>query len=142
LYEVIPAGIQSTFLKDIDSLKYTPKAPRPVTPSSELLTVKFRYKTPGKEASELIVHPVEDRYSGLARTSENFRLAVSVAGFGLLLRKSEFKGTATYGDVLRLATSAQRDDAEGYRKELLQLIKKAALLSGADTTAGDLSQRR
>jgi Ca-activated chloride channel family protein len=141
LYEIIPAGTSSTFLKETDALKYTPKAPLPATPSAELLTVKFRYKTPGKDVSQLIVHSLQDRYTTLAGTSNNYRLAVSVAGFGLLLRKSEFRGTATYGDVLRLATSAQSDDAEGYRKELVQLIKKAAMLSGADTTAGALSQR-
>ncbi|HZH96501.1 MAG TPA: von Willebrand factor type A domain-containing protein, partial [Flavisolibacter sp.] len=45
LYEVIPAGVKSDFLKEVDSLKYSTKIkPAMSAGGNELLTVKFRYK--------------------------------------------------------------------------------------------------
>lgn len=59
---------------------------------------------------------------------EDFRMAAAVAAFGQLLRHSAFKGTATYDDVLSWAGNSRGTDAEGYRAEFIQLVKKAMLL--------------
>jgi Ca-activated chloride channel family protein len=130
LYEIIPAGVESQYLKSVDPLKYqnvvTQKASKN---TSEMLTIKFRYKSPAKNNSDLIEHPVVDNSTVYNRTSNNFRFAASVAEFGLLLRNSELKGTANYSDVYRRAKSALGNDEEGYRKEFLSLIRKAAALT-------------
>ncbi|MCH8021380.1 DUF3520 domain-containing protein [candidate division KSB1 bacterium] len=42
---------------------------------------------------------------------------------------SEFKGQASYENVLSLANSAKGSDSEGYRSEFVQLVKKASLLA-------------
>src|SRR5690606_8829992 len=42
LYEIIPVGVKSNYLKDIDNLKYTKQTNQNFT--DEMLTVKFRYK--------------------------------------------------------------------------------------------------
>lgn len=125
LYEIIPAGISSPFLKETDPLKYQNNKKAKSDFSDELLTVKFRYKAPGKETSALITHPVIDKGVALNSTSDNFRFAMAVSGFAMLLRNSEFKGTETYSDVLHIANSALGKDAEGYRKEFVTLVKKA-----------------
>jgi Ca-activated chloride channel family protein len=131
LYEIIPFGIKSSFLKEVDLLKYQKNKVQEKASnfSNELFTVKFRYKEPTKNTSELIVHPVQDKRVSFNETSNNFRFASAVAGFGMLLRQSEFKGNNTYNNILKMANDATGDDKEGYRKEFITLVKKAAALS-------------
>lgn len=131
LYEVIPVGVNSNFLKNVDSLKYQ-KNVAPFNKSShtdEILTVKFRYKAPDGEVSKLIEHPVKDKQIPIAKTSDNFRFAASVAQFGMLLRNSEFKSYASYTDVISLARKAKGNDEEGYRSEFIRLVESAQLLA-------------
>lgn len=131
LYEIIPFGIKSSFLKEVDLLKYQKNKVQEKASifSNELFTVKFRYKEPTKNTSELIVHPVQDKRISFNETSITFRFATAVAGFGMLLRQSEFKGNNTYNNILQMANDATGDDKEGYRKEFITLVKKAAGLS-------------
>ena len=129
LYEIIPAGVKSSFLKDVDPLKY--QEPGKKSFSNEILTVKFRYKAQGKDKSELIVHPVEDNIIGMDNTSENFRFAASVADFAMLLRNSKYKGNSSFEEVISLAGASLGQDNEGYRKEFLGLVKKAEKLKNA-----------
>ncbi len=63
---------------------------------------------------------------------ENLRFAASVAEFGMLLRESEFKANASYAQVLENAGSALGLDVEGYRKEFINLVKKAEELHNRD----------
>lgn len=131
LYEVIPVGVNSDFLKTVDSLKYQ-KNVTPLSKSAqtdEILTVKFRYKAPDGDVSKLIEHPVKDKQISIAKTSDNFRFAASVAQFGMLLRNSEFKSNASYADVLSLARNAKGNDEEGYRSEFIRLAESAKLLA-------------
>lgn len=137
LYEVIPAGVESEFLKKVDSLKYSKPVKQQASGGNELLTVKFRYKSPDKNKSELIEHAVVDAEKNFKATSDNFRFAASVAAFGMVLRNSEFKGSAKYESVLRMAKEAKGNDAEGYRKEFIGLVKKAAALAGTDDVASN-----
>jgi len=131
LYEVIPVGVNSDFLKGVDSLKYQ-KNIVPLSKSSqsdEILTVKFRYKEPDGDVSKLIEHPVLDKQIAIAKTSDNFRFAASVAQFGMLLRNSEFKSTSSFDNVLSLARKAKGSDEEGYRSEFVRLVESAQMLA-------------
>ncbi|MEI2738154.1 MAG: von Willebrand factor type A domain-containing protein [Chitinophagaceae bacterium] len=131
LYEVIPVGVKSDFLKGVDSLKYQ-KNIEPLSKSSyndEILTVKFRYKAPDGDVSKLIEHPVLDKQIPIAKTSDNFRFAASVAQFGMLLRNSEFKSAASFDNVLGLARKAKGTDEEGYRSEFVRLVESAEMLA-------------
>ena len=133
LYEVIPAGVNSSFLKDVDPLKYQ-KEVTPLSKSShtdEIMTVKFRYKAPDGDVSKLIEHAVKDNQIPIAGTSDNFRFAASVAQFGMLLRNSEFKSGASYSDVISMARKAQGSDEEGYRSEFVRLAENAQMLAKA-----------
>ena len=133
LYEIIPVGVKSDFLKGVDSLKYQ-KNIVPLSKSlqtDEILTVKFRYKEPDGDVSKLIEHPVKDNQIAIAKTSDNFRFAASVAQFGMLLRNSEFKSASSYSDVLNLARKAKGSDEEGYRSEFIHLVESAEMLAKA-----------
>jgi Ca-activated chloride channel family protein len=57
------------------------------------------------------------------QTSDNFRFSAAVAGFGMLLRDSEFKGSMTYNSVLSLARGAKGRDDDGYRAEFIRLVE-------------------
>ncbi len=128
LYELIPVGV-STELPKVDDLKYQEtQVKKDASQKGELGTVKFRYKPPSDSTSQLIEMPVFDKEIKAEKTSDNFRHAAAVAGFGLLLRKSEFKGNVTFDRVLELAKSAKGTDAEGYRQEFIQLVEKCKLL--------------
>lgn len=130
LYEIIPAGVESAFLKNVDDLKYQANKTKVKNSNTdEMLTVKFRYKAPDGDVSKLIEHPVADAQSLWAATSDNFKFAAAVAEFGLLLRNSEFKSDASYSNVLTLAKNAIGDDEEGYRAEFIKLVKSADKLA-------------
>ena len=131
LYEVIPVGVNSSFLKNVDPLKYQ-KNETPFSKSSqtdEIMTVKFRYKAPDGDVSKLIEHPLKDDDLSITKTSDNFRFAASVAEFGMLLRKSEFKGAASFDNIIKMARKAKGNDEEGYRSEFIRLVESAQMLA-------------
>jgi Ca-activated chloride channel homolog len=132
LYEVIPVGVKNEFAEKVDPLKYQqPTAPVTASANGEMMTIKFRYKKPDGEVSKLIVHPVEDHPFAAAGASINFRFAAAVAEFGMLLRDSEFKQSASFKNAWQMASASLGKDDEGYRKEFLQLLKSAQSLAKA-----------
>jgi Ca-activated chloride channel family protein len=138
LYELIPVGIKDTLMKDIDALRYQKTKPLSKTNfNDEVMNIKLRYKKPDGDKSILIEHPLQDENIAFNSTSENFRFASSVAEFGILLRNSQYKGTADFSSVKQTAQSAMGNDAEGYRKEFIQLIKKASSLKEKETAQLD-----
>jgi Ca-activated chloride channel family protein len=125
LYEIIPADAQSNqTVPDTDELKYQKNK---ITPSAftskELMTLKLRYKQPAAEESKLISKGLMEENIDYNKTSDNFRFSAAVAQFGMLLRNSEFKGNATYTDVVTLAEGAKGADKEGYRTEFINMVK-------------------
>ena len=132
LYEIIPVGIRSDLLGDIDPLKYQKtekkEGKKSLTDSPELLTLKLRYKQPDSNKSSKMEVSVIDKNTSLDNASENFRFSAAVAGFGMLLQDSKYKNDLTYDGIIRLAREATRYDPEGYRKEFIRLAESAALL--------------
>lgn len=128
LYEVIPAGSDEK-VASVDALKYQ-KSTGAAT--SELLTVKCRYKQPKDTTSVMFDQPLADANTSWLESSENFRFAIAVAQFGMLLRNSEYKGVASYENTILLAKNARGKDEEGYRAEFIRLAEKAQLLAQAN----------
>ncbi|MFC2156748.1 von Willebrand factor type A domain-containing protein [Acidobacteriota bacterium] len=128
LYEIIPYGSKEE-IPGSDKLKYQDtKISSEAFKSKELLTVKLRYKAPDGDTSKLIVHPLIDRSVRLAQASNNFKFSSAVAQFGLLLRDSEFKGSASLDSVLEMAKEAKGADNHGYRAEFINLVELSKLL--------------
>lgn len=131
LYEIVPAGVDIT-LPGVDPLKYqkTQSATQPsASNTSELLTVKIRYKAPQGETSQLLEFPVQDSDQTLNQASTDMRFAAAVASFGLSLRNSPDKGNASLALAQDLASTSLGEDREGYRHEFLNLVQKARSLS-------------
>ncbi|MDH5719439.1 MAG: VWA domain-containing protein [Spirochaetia bacterium] len=131
LYEIVPPEGEVN-LQKVDDLKYqTPASSNYGSNSSELLTVKIRYKEPKEEKSKLISYPVKDTNTLFENSSENLRFSAAVAGFGMLLRDSEYKGSSSFDMVYETAKNALGKDKNGYRAEFLRLVRLSQDLSSA-----------
>lgn len=102
LYEIVPAQ------------EYTGK--------EELGQFNFKYKKAlGEQSNELsLALPAVS-----AKPSGDFSFAAGVASFGMILRKSPYKGSSTYELSSELVEEGLGFDPYGYRKQFSQLIKKA-----------------
>lgn len=129
LYEIIPVGVESEFYK-VDELKYQSVKPNSNSSSAkELMTIKFRYKEPRGEISKLIVHALIDKDVSLENASDNFRWSAAVAGFGMLLRESEYLKSFNLDQILQLANGAKGEDKLGYRLEFINLVRSQEVLA-------------
>jgi len=127
-YELIPTGQKNPF-HNVDSLKYQPNISRGRNSnSSELMTVKFRYKDPHSETSKMVKSVVQEEIISLEKSTQDFRFSASVAEWALLLGNSEFKQNAHYPDMIQLAKSAKGKDEEGYRAEFIRLAELSRLM--------------
>lgn len=121
LYEIVPTGNNGGYTRQ---LKYQQSEVIPTAvENNELATIKFRYKRPQGTESILIEKTIPQIVEPLSRTSDNFRFSASVAGFGMLLRDSEYKGSMDYEEVLLLARGSKGEDYDGYRAEFIRLVE-------------------
>jgi secreted protein with Ig-like and vWFA domain len=137
LYEIVPVGTAAAAEsgRGAEPLKYQPAtgpaapAPKPAVDGPagrELLTVKLRAKRPEGNTSALTEVPLADAGAGFDAASADLRFAAAVAAFGMILRDSEHKGTASLELVEEIGGTAQGADPGGYRAEFLELVRKAA----------------
>lgn len=89
--------------------------------SDEIFTLSVRYKEPDKDKSKLNTY-VCDKECYTGNGSDNLRWAAAVAGFGLILKESEYVGDCTTDMVIELARSCnyRKDD---YKKEFIGLVE-------------------
>ncbi|SFV69169.1 Von Willebrand factor type A domain protein [hydrothermal vent metagenome] len=121
LYEIVLAkeGLENK----VDTLKYQIAKP---TLNSELATVKIRYKKPDGNTSILMSKVIDQNSDDI--NSKDYHFAQSVAGFGMLLRESEYKKDLTYDMLIKTAKSAKGEDEEGYRAEFIRMLEMVELL--------------
>jgi Ca-activated chloride channel homolog len=127
LYELVPAGVDFE-PGAVDALKYqTPSRPA-AGRGAELCTIKLRYKAPSSEQSRLLEHVVASTERALDHTSPAFRFSAGVAVFGMMLRQSDARGSASFALARRLAEGALEADPYGYRREFISLVDTALAL--------------
>lgn len=132
IYEITPPGsddqneVKSKY-KKTDNNKAENKY-SDLIDSEELLTVFLRYKNPQDKikdnANEFVV-PLTDSGKGWEKSSLDFRFASAVAGFGMLLRNSNYAGEVNFDLIMELASEGIGKDKNGLRKEFVELVKKA-----------------
>jgi len=119
LYEIVPAG--SARDGGVDPLRYQDQRRESARSGrDELAFVKVRYKRPQEDESRLIERPVSLR---IGDPSDDFQFASAVAGFGMILRQSEHRGSITVRQVLALAEDGMGADLDGYRSEFMELVR-------------------
>jgi Ca-activated chloride channel family protein len=130
LYEIVPAGSGEN-IPSVDPLKYqVSRRTQDEDYTSELLTIKVRYKQPDGRTSRLLEKPVRSNPSSIDDVSDNLRFAAAVVEFGMILRESEYKGTSTLEGAAKLAKSARGEDEDGYRSEMIRLISTVKDMRG------------
>jgi Ca-activated chloride channel family protein len=123
IYEVTPVGSAAVLN---DPLRYGTGA-APDGEASELGFLRLRYKAPGETVSQLIETPIP---VAATEGGTEARFAAAVAGFGQLLRGTDYLGDWGYADAVALATGAKGEDGFGYRAEAIQLMRLAEGLAG------------
>lgn len=123
LYELVfndsPMEFSSSELKYQDEAKGVE--------NGEFLTTSIRYKEPDGNESKLLVYPVTEANVDSAEMSPDMNFAAAAAEFGLVLRDSEYKGTATFDSIFALLDNYNYSDDE-YKAEFREIVKKAQYL--------------
>lgn len=129
LYEIIPVGAKDgkEWVKSVDPLKYQKRNVKNSS-TDEWLTLKLRYKQPDGQKSQLMEFAIKGEVDAFDKASDDLRFAASVAGFGMLLRDSQYKGSTTFDKVQAWAKSARGDDEQGFKAEMIRLAKTAETL--------------
>jgi len=136
LYEIVPVGAPDSH--EGIPLKYAKKDEKVAEPqSSEMLTLKLRYKAPDGDVSKLLTFPLAKDAVQRGVGDESFRWAAAVAAFGQLLRGSQYAGKFSINDVRDLAVGAKGEDPFGYRSEFIRLMERAAELKGNQPATND-----
>lgn len=137
LYELVPTGVSIPGKVDPNPfVDGTPNAPEHEAPKkaadepqpreNALFIWRLRWKQPDGDTSELVERNVFDAGLTFEQADPDFQWAASVTGFGMLLRHSPHRGTASYGLIEELAEGAKGEDPKGRRAEFLGLVKKAS----------------
>ena len=121
LYEVAFTDSEMDF--DSSDLKYSSDGEG--KENGEYLTVSVRYKEPDEDESRLLTYPVTfGAYS--EKMDDDMRFAAAVAEFGMILRDSENKGTATRGSILEMLDETDLKDDQ-YKIEFKELVKDSRI---------------
>ncbi len=122
LYELIEAGGEGA---EAPELKYQ----RPSTTGSpEYCTVSVRAKEPDGDESKLYSYPVGEE-SLREIMSSNLRFASAVAQVGMLLRGSEYSGTASYKSVSEQLEGVPGLKDDPWKDEFAFLVRRLAHLA-------------
>lgn len=132
LYEVVPVGedLREDGSPKVDPLKYTRPGGAGVDPgvAEELLTVKVRYKEPDSDLAQRVAFALVDGGATFEAASSDFQFAAAVAGFGMVLRDSPHRGSASLLAVGQWAERNASFDPGGRRAEFIELIRRAEAL--------------
>jgi len=121
-YEVVP-------LKRVGTVAHTQMANVAGEASEPLLTAKLQLNTRGIDAAVgLIQRTLSDTGFDFAAAPSDLKFAAAVAGFGMIMRDSEYKGNATIQQVLEWAEEGKGADINGYRAEFIELVRRAQTL--------------
>ncbi len=135
-YEIVPAGVESAS----QSVSQPKPASEPLefqkqvlVPSDDMLVFRLRYKIPGDgaETSRLMTSRLkgQDILLPLSAQGDDFRFATAVIEFGMLLRESRWRGSASWQSTIARARDAKGKDYDGYRAEFVRLAELAEMLS-------------
>jgi Ca-activated chloride channel family protein len=132
LYELVPPGAPVQ-MAGVEPSKFTKPAEPAAAPDADAATesfeVRLRFKPPTGDVSTERKFPIVDDGKDYAEASPDTKWAASVAAFGMILRESPYKGTATFEGVAEQAGAAKGDDPGGYRAEFIEMVEKARTLS-------------
>ena len=125
LYEIIPSDAGSAGPMTPLAHGEIAGRSRQLDTGRELLTVRVGYKEPTGDIDRKLEFSLADGGQTFEQASPDFQFAASVAAFGMVLRESPLRGSATYATVSEWGTRGAANDPGGYRAEFLDLVKRA-----------------
>ncbi len=126
LYEIVPVGVRSP-AGSTDPLKYQSERSS-TNDTSELATLKLRYKTPQGTKSRKLEAVIASDTAALSAADSEHRFATAVAEFGLVLSGSKNAPNADLTRARRRAESALGSPAHPTRRDFLELMERAERL--------------
>lgn len=124
LYEIVPVNTKCEFFEEVTDLKYTvTDETKAKNTSSELATIKFRYKKPDGDKSTEMISTITNSEVALKNASNDFKFCTAVAWFGLNLRNSKLVKNKSLIDIKALAKEGLANDNEGYKAEFIRLVE-------------------
>jgi Ca-activated chloride channel family protein len=115
LYEIVPADSEFDFGSAESRYQHADG-----NTEGEMLTVSIRAKEPDGDTSKLYEYPVD--MEPAAALSDNMKFAAAVTEVGMILRDSEWKGTATYDTALELLRDCGSVTGDTYKEEFLYMV--------------------
>lgn len=126
IYEITPVGSPALRVPPLRYGAQGDAAPIRAEFAEEVGFISLRWKDPGADESQLIDFPIA---AALTDPGTDAQFAAAIAGFGQLLRGSDFLGDWDYADAIALATANRGEDEFGYRAEAVQLMRLAESLA-------------
>ena len=102
--------------------------PKPDVDLQTFASLELRYKKSDENQSRLISHNMEHQPANFENSSPNMKFGAAVAAYGMLLRNSEFSGTASYSDIISWAENSNIIDNYGLKAEFVSLVKSVKSL--------------
>ena len=127
LYELTPVGSEATRLPP---LRYA-DADAAKGQADEIAFLKLRFKQPDADQSELIEQAIA-RPAQIGQGSVQLQFAAAVAAFGEALRGGKYLDGFRYAKIAQLARRAEGKDPFGFQAEFVELVNRAASLSGEE----------
>lgn len=129
-YELVPAGSTAPDpARPVDDLAFQESV---LKPSDDLGVLKLRFKQPGEGNEASVERQTRFAAASLLRPldsqGDDFRFASAVVEFGMLLRDSPHKASASFAALIARARAAKGEDADGYRAEFVRLAELAQLM--------------
>ena len=119
LYEIVPAD--SDFEFGEAGSRYQNMQATENAEGADWLTVSIRAKEPEGSESKLYEYPVKT--DAVSETmSDNLRFAAGVAEAGMILRESEWKGSASWAQALELVRGCGSVTGDAYKEEFVYLL--------------------
>jgi Ca-activated chloride channel family protein len=127
IYELTPVGSQATRLPP---LRYADDSAAQGK-ADEIAFLKLRFKQPDAEQSELIEQAIA-KPAQIGDGSVQLQFAAAVAAFGEALRGGKYLDGFSYAKIAELARRAEGKDEYGFHAEFVELVNRAAALSGEE----------
>jgi hypothetical protein len=106
-----------------------PRVP-PGKDSQEMLKVDISYMESNDPGNKSLSFSLTYHGQPFARASTDFRFAAAVASFGMILRDSSYKGSATFDSTLAIVRDNMGSDLNGDRHEFMRFVQRARQLRG------------
>ncbi len=124
-YEIELNNSSNHLSTDASSSKYSETKVKPEAMNTdELMTVHLRYKLPEENTSIELNTVIKNEKNKFENASDDFRFAAAVVKYAMLLRDSQFKGTASLKQVIETAENALGADENGYRKDFVKMAEE------------------